>query len=60
MDNPAAETTARLCVLARRLVERDVRFVQIYCGAGSSRTRTPASREIMRKPVARWTNRSPA
>jgi hypothetical protein len=26
---------AHRCVLARRLVERGVRFVQIYCGAGS-------------------------
>ncbi len=23
------------CLLARRLVERGVRFVQVYCGAGS-------------------------
>jgi hypothetical protein len=35
MDDPAALTTGRLCLLARRLVERGVRFVQIYCGAGS-------------------------
>ena len=35
MNDPAAETTGRLCLLARRLVERGVRFVQIYCGAGS-------------------------
>jgi hypothetical protein len=35
LDDPAAETTGRLCLLARRLVERGVRFVQIYCGAGS-------------------------
>ena len=35
MDDPAAGTTARLCLLARRLVERGVRFIQIYCGAGS-------------------------
>jgi hypothetical protein len=34
-DDPAAETTGRLCLLARRMVERGVRFVQIYCGAGS-------------------------
>ena len=34
-DDPAAETTARLCLLARRMVERGVRFIQIYCGAGS-------------------------
>jgi hypothetical protein len=35
LDDPATQTTARLCLLARRLVERGVRFVQIYCGAGS-------------------------
>jgi hypothetical protein len=35
LGDPAAETTGRLCLLARRLVERGVRFVQIYCGAGS-------------------------
>jgi Protein of unknown function (DUF1501) len=35
MDDPAAETTGRLCLLARRLIERGVRFVQVYCGAGS-------------------------
>jgi Protein of unknown function (DUF1501) len=34
-DDPAAEATGRLCLLARRLVERGVRFIQIYCGAGS-------------------------
>ena len=25
----------RTCLLARRLVERGVRFVQVYCGSGS-------------------------
>ena len=35
LDDPAAEAAGRLCLLARRLVERGVRFVQIYCGAGS-------------------------
>ncbi len=35
LDQPATETTGRLCLLARRLVERGVRFVQVYCGAGS-------------------------
>ena len=34
-DDPAAEVTGRLCLLARRLVERGVRFIQVYCGAGS-------------------------
>jgi hypothetical protein len=35
LNDPATESTARLCLLARRLVERGVRFIQIYCGAGS-------------------------
>jgi len=35
LDSPATESTGRLCLLARRLVERGVRFVQLYCGAGS-------------------------
>jgi hypothetical protein len=35
LDDPATMATGRLCLLARRLVERGVRFVQIYCGAGS-------------------------
>ncbi len=35
MDDAATENTGRLCLLARRMVERGVRFVQIYCGTGS-------------------------
>ena len=35
LDDPATESIGRLCLLARRLVERGVRFVQLYCGAGS-------------------------
>ncbi len=35
LDAPATEANARNCLLARRLVERGVRFVQIYMGAGS-------------------------
>ena len=35
LDDPATETNGRNCLLARRLVERGVRFVQLYCGAGS-------------------------
>lgn len=30
MDDPLTETFGRQCLLARRLVERDVRFVQLY------------------------------
>jgi len=35
LNDPATESIGRLCLLARRLVERGVRFVQLYCGAGS-------------------------
>jgi Protein of unknown function (DUF1501) len=34
LENPATDRIGRLCLLARRLVERGVRFVQVYCGAG--------------------------
>jgi hypothetical protein len=35
VDDKATERVGRNCVLARRLVERGVRFVQLYCGSGS-------------------------
>ncbi|MBU6301272.1 MAG: DUF1501 domain-containing protein [Verrucomicrobia bacterium] len=35
MDQPHTEVFGRNCLLARRLVERGVRFVQLYHGAGS-------------------------
>ncbi len=35
MDDERTETYGRNCLLARRLVERGVRFVQLYSGAGS-------------------------
>lgn len=34
MNNPECATFARQCLLARRLVERGVRFVQIFAGKG--------------------------
>ena len=36
MDNPATEKFGTMCLLARRLVERDVRFIQLYSGSGSA------------------------
>ena len=36
MDNPECTTFARQCLLSRRLVERGVRFVQIFAGKGTS------------------------
>ena len=35
MDEKRTEVMGRNCLLARRLVERGVRFVQLYSGAGS-------------------------
>ncbi len=35
MDRKETATFGRMCLLARRLVERGVRFVQLYHGAGS-------------------------
>jgi hypothetical protein len=35
LDDPATRTFGRNCLLARRLVERGVRFVELYCGSGS-------------------------
>jgi len=35
IDRPETEANGRNCLLARRLVERGVRFVQLYMGAGS-------------------------
>jgi hypothetical protein len=34
LDDPATEKFGRRCLLARRLVERGVRFVQVYSGGG--------------------------
>ena len=34
LDNPECATFARQCLLSRRLVERGVRFVQIFAGKG--------------------------
>jgi hypothetical protein len=35
IDRPETQRNGRNCLLARRLVERGVRFVQLYMGAGS-------------------------
>jgi len=35
LDNKATEAFGKNCLLARRLVERGVRFVQLYSGSGS-------------------------
>lgn len=35
LDQPATAPYGRICLLARRLVERGVRFIQLYSGTGS-------------------------
>jgi hypothetical protein len=35
MDDPDTEAFGKNCLMARRLVERGVRFVELYCGSGS-------------------------
>ena len=35
LDDKTTERMGRNCLLARRLLERGVRFVQLYCGSGS-------------------------
>lgn len=36
LDNPTTVKYGTMCLLARRLVERDVRFIQLYSGSGSA------------------------
>jgi hypothetical protein len=59
MDQKETETFGRNCLLARRLVERGVRFVQLYSGTGSkwdSHTKIEANHsrlcKSMDRPVA--------
>jgi hypothetical protein len=35
MDEPETKAFGQNCLMARRLVERGVRFVELYCGSGS-------------------------
>jgi hypothetical protein len=35
LDDPRSRAFGAMCLRARRLVERGVRFVQLYCGSGS-------------------------
>ena len=49
MDQPETAVYGRNCLLARRLVENGVRFVQLYSGAGSKWDATRSSRKITRK-----------
>jgi hypothetical protein len=59
MDNKTTATFGRNCLLARRLVENGVRFVQLYSGAGSKwdshtgiETKHPALCKAVDQPIA--------
>ncbi|MHC4878000.1 MAG: DUF1501 domain-containing protein [Planctomycetota bacterium] len=59
MDNKPTATFGRNCLLARRLVESGVRFVQLYSGAGSKwdshsgiETKHPALCRAVDQPIA--------
>ena len=50
IDQPATEPFARQCIMARRLVERGVRFVQLYHGGlGNQNTDTWDAHEDVKK-----------
>ncbi len=34
LDDPTTEPIGRNCLIARRMIERGVRFVQLWCGSG--------------------------
>jgi hypothetical protein len=47
LDDPKTEVFARQCLLARRLVERGVRFVQIYSGGSHTDTTWDAHDDLV-------------
>ena len=53
LDDPASARFGTDCLLARRLVERGVRFVQIFTGAPAPTTGTPPTRTTT-KPIGKW------
>jgi hypothetical protein len=47
LDQPLTEKFGRRCLLARRLVERGVRFVQVYSGGGHSEQTWDAHKDVV-------------
>src|SRR5262249_24797432 len=48
LDNPLTEKFGRRCLMARRLVERGVRFVQVYAGGGHLEDTGDANSDVNR------------
>ena len=53
LDDKTSAQFGTNCLMARRLVERGVRFVQIFTGGAGRTTGTPPTPTTMR-PIARW------
>ena len=51
LNDKATERVGRNALLARRLVERGVRFVQLYCGSGSKWDCAQRYRRQPRRPL---------
>ena len=49
-DNPTTQDFARKCILARRLVERGVRFIQIYSGGTHNDDNWDAHGDLVAQP----------
>ena len=60
MDEPETAAFGTNCLLARRLVERGVRFVELYADRAAAGTRTSTSKGITPSGARHRTSRSPA
>ncbi len=60
LDNKETEVYGRQCLMARRLVERGVRFIQLYHGAAASGTATRRWRKTTAASATTSMCRSPA
>jgi Protein of unknown function (DUF1501) len=62
LNEPATADFGRRCLLARRLLERGVRFIQIWSGAGGSKNNWDNHADIVNQlpPIARSVDRPTA
>ncbi len=60
LDDPATADFGRRCLLARRLLERGVRFVQVWSGAGGPKNNWDNHTDIPSELPAIAAHRRPA
>jgi uncharacterized protein (DUF1501 family) len=62
LDDPATADFGRRCLLARRLLERGTRFVQVWCGAGGPTNNWDNHGDILKElpPMAKSVDRPTA